>query len=207
MCKFMELEFSCSTTDNPHRLETQGLLPCDNFQSCVFELVNFKRPKSDIAQKTQVLVQHYMLVKIDGDCQKCAERKTKLIQNRERISQALMKESENMDKIPGGSMKGGSGKVGNLRQIHQDRADHQPDTICASGPCKRLAMVSTDGRRGMFCKTHTCSAREWNCLLDTSTTQDGVEFSVYCTAHTCDTLGCNRRIADLSTVHCTKHRR
>lgn len=152
-------------------------------------------------------MQQYMPVKIKGDYQKCAERKTKLVQNRKRIFQAFMKESESMDNIPEGPMMKVSGEVRTLRRIHRDRADHQPDTVCASGPCQRLAMVSSDGRQGIFCKTHTCSATEWNCLLDTSTTQDGVEFSVYCTAHTCDTLGCNRRIADLSTFYCTKHRR
>ncbi|RGP62815.1 hypothetical protein FSPOR_9006 [Fusarium sporotrichioides] len=208
MCQFMELEFSCSTADNQHRLKSQGLLPCDDFQSCVFELVTLKRPDSETGQNTRVLVQHHTIVKIDGDCQKCAERKTKLIQNEERIFQALKREPEGMEKIPKSHTEESEeepGKIRTLKQIHQDRADNQPDTICASGPCQGLAMVSSDGRQGMFCKKHTCTATEWDCLLDVSTTRNSAQYSIYCPAHTCNTLGCGLRIADLSTLYCTSH--
>ncbi|KAG8669515.1 hypothetical protein FPOAC2_08846 [Fusarium poae] len=208
MCKFMELEFSCSTADNPHRLETPGFLPCDDFQSCVVELVTLKKPDPEKGSNSRVLVRHYEIVKIDGDCQKCAERKTKLIQNEERIFLELKKESEDRNMLPEGLAKDSQEKfveVENPNQTHQNKTDNQLETICASGPCQSLAIVSSDGQQGMFCKRHTCSATEWDCLLDISTTRINAQPSIYCPAHTCNRLRCGLRIADLSTLYCTRH--
>jgi hypothetical protein len=66
-------------------------------------------------------------------------------------------------------------------------------------------MVSLNGFQGMFCKKHTCSATEWQCLLDVSTTRNSAQYSIHCPAHTCHTHGCGVRIADLSTLYCTRH--
>ncbi|KAL6913827.1 hypothetical protein ACHAP8_001768 [Fusarium lateritium] len=208
MCKFMELEFSCSTADNPHRLETPGLLPCDDFQSCGVELVALKKPDPETGLSSQVLVRHYDVIKIDGDCQKCAERKTTLIQNEERIFLARKKESKDRDRLPEVPKKGSKEKFGDvetLNQIRQNKIDNQHDAICASGPCQGVAMVSPNGQQGMFCKRHTCSATEWDCLLDISTTRMNPQCSIYCPAHTCNRLRCGLRIADLSTLYCTRH--
>ncbi|RGP78038.1 hypothetical protein FLONG3_3873 [Fusarium longipes] len=208
MCHFMEIEFSCSTADDPHRLKTQGLLPCDDFQNCAVEVVTFKKQVSEARQTVRVVMDRYKAVKVAGDCQKCAERKTKLIQNEERIFRELKKEFGKMDKnqeVPYEGNAEAPRDAITLKQIHQDRADHQPDTICASGSCNGLVMVSVGGVQGMFCKRHTCCATEWDCLLDVSTTRNSRQYSIYCPAHTCITYGCGLKIADLSTAYCTRH--
>ncbi|KAL4722882.1 hypothetical protein ACLX1H_010122 [Fusarium chlamydosporum] len=208
MCHYMELEFSCSTAENPHRLRTGAVLRCDDFLGCVTEEVILKKPGPEIRRTTKLKKETYTIVKIGGDCEKCAEEKTKLISNEERIFHELREELEVMDKLLDSSFNGdedASGKGRTLRQMHEDRADQQPDTICASGSCKGLAMVSLDGRQGMFCKKHTCNATEWQCLSDFSTTRNNSQYSIYCPAHTCDRLGCGLRIADISTIYCHKH--
>lgn len=52
------------------------------------------------------------------------------------------------------------------RQYEAVGALHKTHTLCASGTCSNQAVVETDGRKGEFCRAHTCSARDEGCLGD-----------------------------------------
>ncbi|CAG7565682.1 unnamed protein product [Fusarium equiseti] len=91
MCRYMELEYSCSTEGTPHRLRTTGLIQCNDYIGCMIEELNLKKPGREIQHVNLETVQ-YTLFKIGGDCEECATKKTELIQNEERVFRELEEE-------------------------------------------------------------------------------------------------------------------
>ncbi|KAL6849196.1 hypothetical protein ACO1O0_008726 [Amphichorda felina] len=82
-------------------------------------------------------------------------------------------------------------------------------TMCASGRCSSQAVVCGDGRRGEFCREHTCSARDWGCLQDAYHSPLGEERPEdaprFCPAHTCCVTGCGARVLGKDEWFCQRH--
>jgi hypothetical protein len=81
-------------------------------------------------------------------------------------------------------------------------------TLCASGRCSNQAVVMSDGRKGEFCRQHTCSARDWGCLEDVYHPEDGGSGGRrprYCPAHTCCVTGCRGRVLGNGERLCRRH--
>ena len=92
-----------------------------------------------------------------------------------------------------------------LRLYGRGEVAQRPETICSSGSRTGPVVVTDGGEKGMFCKEHTCSAKEWSCLLDAVTLENSNQHPIYCSAHTCSRLGCGLRIADSMSNYCTMH--
>lgn len=92
-----------------------------------------------------------------------------------------------------------------MYKVRESRAIYKPEATCSSGSCTGPVYVTHDGRRGMFCEKHTCSAVNLGCLLDVSTPRNSYQYSIYCPLHACSRLGCGLKIADEGTVFCKRH--
>ncbi|KAJ4256720.1 hypothetical protein NW762_008816 [Fusarium torreyae] len=214
MCHFLELEFACSSDNHPHRLRTGAIFRCEDPLDCLAEEVVNQKSGSEAGTAVEELAdEKFIIMKVGGDCEKCSQQKTKELENKDKILNEIQANLVQMDQelarlsIEDTQRPGMNIPTLSLSQIHEDKAEHHPETICSSGPCKGLVTVSLDGRRGLFCKKHTCAATEWNCLSDVSTPRNSSQFSIYCPLHTCGRLGCGQKIADLSTIFCAKHQR
>ncbi|RFN51467.1 hypothetical protein FIE12Z_4203 [Fusarium flagelliforme] len=97
MCRYMELEYSCSTEENPHRLRTTGLIQCNDYIGCMIEKLNLKKPGQEI-QHVNLETEQYTVCKIGGDCEDCAMKKTELIQNEERVFRELEEELQDEER-------------------------------------------------------------------------------------------------------------
>ncbi|KAJ4211879.1 hypothetical protein NW759_012166 [Fusarium solani] len=84
------------------------------------------------------------------------------------------------------------------------QAVYDPDSICSSGPCTK-PVITIDSCRGLFCEEHTCAAREWGCLIDAVTKRNSPQRSIYCSANTCEKLGCEMKVAHRDAIYCEKH--
>ncbi|KAF4967259.1 hypothetical protein FSARC_5171 [Fusarium sarcochroum] len=212
MCHFLELEFACSSDNQPHRLRTRAIYRCEDPFDCLAEEVVTQKSESEAGTTVEDWAdEKFTIMKVGGDCEKCSQQKTKELEHKEKILSDIQANLVEMDQDLSRLSFEGIQKPRkeiptlSLSQIHEDKAEHHPETICSSGGCKGLVAVSLDGRRGFFCKKHTCAATDWGCLSDVSTTRNSSQFSIYCPLHTCGRLGCGLKIADLSTVFCTKH--
>ncbi|KAM0223382.1 hypothetical protein ACHAQD_003575 [Fusarium lateritium] len=215
MCRLVELEYACSTDDKPHRLRTEAILPCNDPLGCLAEEIVLHKPGSEASLATaESQEQEFAIMKIGGDCEKCAERKTNILVNEERIYLDIKEELEEMGgklKCPVSKrmrrsrhMQRSDGSI-SLYKVREPRAKYQPEAICSSGSCTGPVCVAHDGRRGMFCEEHTCSAVDYNCLSDVSTTRNSSQYSIYCPLHTCSRLGCGLKVTNQETVLCKRH--
>ncbi|KAM0561591.1 hypothetical protein ACHAPJ_002759 [Fusarium lateritium] len=214
MCRFLELEFACSSDNQPHRLRTSAIIRCEGPLGCLAEEVVTQKSDSEAGTAVEDPADEmFTIMKVGGDCEKCSQQKTMELENKDRILSDIQANLVEMDQelarlsIEDIQRPRMDIPTLSLSQIHEDKAEHHPETICSSGPCKGLVTVSLDGRRGYFCKKHTCAATEWNCLSDVSTPRNSSQFSIYCPLHTCGRLGCGLKIGDLSTIFCEKHQR
>lgn len=80
-----------------------------------------------------------------------------------------------------------------------------PRDVCSSGTCMRRVVVATGGRKGEFCRNHTCAARDVACLMDTYTPRFPRQLSRFCQNHTCVYHGCGARVFGLGTNLCEDH--
>lgn len=246
----MELEYSCSTERNPHRLRTAGLIQCNDYIGCMIEKLNLKKPGREI-QHLNLETEQYTVCKIGGDCEDCAMKKTELIQNEERAFRELeeelqeeersyreiVEEIQNEDEMYREIQEGIQNKERSFRERQKEAnnngqslsrwirnklveshdeilglrlygrgaAVQRPETICSSGPCTGPVVVTDDGEKGMFCEKHTCSAKEWSCLMDAATPPNSNQYSIYCSAHTYGRFGCGLRITNPMSNYCTMH--
>lgn len=85
--------------------------------------------------------------------------------------------------------------------------DGQRDStdICNSGPCDKTVIQNSDGQKGLWCKKHSCQARDWDCLNDTCRTKLGNPNPKYCLQHTCSIAGCGAKVARRNDTLCSKH--
>ncbi|KAF5021759.1 hypothetical protein F66182_6209 [Fusarium sp. NRRL 66182] len=178
MCQFLELEFSCSSDNHPHRLRTRSICPCDNPLGCLAEEIAASESKAE----SETVIEDwedglFSIMKVDGVCGDCAQKKTKELEDKEKIlgdiETNLVKMDQDLDRLSAENLAKSRRGIPTLSlpQLHDDRAEreHEPETICSSGWCKGLVAVSLDGRRGFFCQKHTCAAADWGCLLDKQT--------------------------------------
>lgn len=88
---------------------------------------------------------------------------------------------------------------------HQNRS-HSSNNICGSGPCRRQVVQDSKGQKGIFCKKHTCEARDWECLNDSyHPLYPKRKTKKYCMEHTCDYLGCNKKVVTKNGTRCKTH--
>lgn len=215
MCRLVELEYACSTDENPHRLRTDAILQCNDPFDCLAEEIILHKPGSEAnlaAAKSQE--QEFAIMKIGGDCEKCAERKTNILANEERIFLEMKGELEEMGNQIESPCRNSMRRSKRMHRseesilqykVRERRTEYEPEAICSSGSCTGPVHVAHDGRRGMFCEKHTCSAIDFGCLLDVSTTRNSSQYSIYCPLHTCIRLGCGLKVANQETVLCERH--
>lgn len=215
MCRPVELEYACSTDDKPHRLRTGAVFQCNDPIGCLAEEIVLHKPGSEAdlaAAKTQE--KEFTILKIGGDCEKCAERKTNILANEERIFQEMKGEIQEMEKklerpcrktLRRSKRMCRSEESISMYKVRESGAIYKPEATCSSGSCTGPVYVTHDGRRGMFCEKHTCSAVNLGCLLDVSTPRNSYQFSIYCPLHACSRLGCGLKITDEETAFCKRH--
>ncbi|KAH7165775.1 hypothetical protein EDB81DRAFT_754497 [Dactylonectria macrodidyma] len=82
---------------------------------------------------------------------------------------------------------------------------YSPSDVCASGICTEEVVFTHDGRKGHFCKQHTCGASDIGCVTDIYSPQFPRQMSRYCQAHTCVYYGCGARVLCLDKDLCEAH--
>lgn len=200
----------------------------------MLEKLDLKKPGRETQQVNQETEQ-YIVYEIGGDCEECAKKKTELIENEERVFRELEEELQQEDRIYREIQEGFQQKERSFRERQEainnrgqrlsrrirkilvetpdeilglrlcGKVVQRPEIICSSGSCTGPVVVTDDGEKGMFCEEHTCSAKEWSCLLDAVTLENSNQHQIYCSAHTCSGLGCGLRIADPMSTYCTMH--
>ncbi|KAG9252255.1 uncharacterized protein F5Z01DRAFT_638529 [Emericellopsis atlantica] len=91
-------------------------------------------------------------------------------------------------------------------------APQRTKRLCASGACKNQAVVTAKGKKGIWCREHTCAARDWDCVeevyrfkpLDWEVHR-GILNSFYCPRHTCLFQGCLVRVMARDAICCPRH--
>ncbi|KAI6785002.1 uncharacterized protein J7T54_008096 [Emericellopsis cladophorae] len=91
-------------------------------------------------------------------------------------------------------------------------APQRTKRLCASGACNHQALVTAKGKKGIWCREHTCAARDWDCVeeiyrfkpLDWEVHR-GMLNSLYCPQHTCLFQGCLVRVLARDAICCPRH--
>ncbi|KAH7152027.1 hypothetical protein B0J13DRAFT_522345 [Dactylonectria estremocensis] len=82
---------------------------------------------------------------------------------------------------------------------------YSPRDFCGSGTCMEQVVFSHDGRRGHFCKQHTCAASDIGCVTDIYSPTFPRQWSHYCQTHTCVYYGCSSRVFRSAMDLCEAH--
>lgn len=218
MCQFLELEFSCDDGGNRHRKRTEAIWKCGTPAGCVIDGMNWSIVGSEVDLE-HIEASNFQVLHIGGNCDSCVrrigkERVEKMIP-REDMETKPTKLQQHVEAICSNASPCGEGEtctvtesltlnlVPEKRPLR--RAVCDPDTICCSGPCTRPVVISIDNHRGRFCEEHTCSARDWGCLMDAFTKSSNPQDLHYCSAHTCERFGCEKRVSHRDSLYCEKH--
>lgn len=208
MCQFLVLEFSCGESGNRHRKRTEEVWRCDTPADCVINEINMPIAET-VFDLRDLDASNFKILYVGGHCDNCVQRmgkeqveKTML---REDIETKLTKVKEHFEAL---CIKPPPKKLFRKELAPEkpplQQAVYDPNNICCSGPCTK-PVISIDSRRGLFCEEHTCAAREWGCLMDAVTKRNSPQRSIYCSAHTCEKLGCEMKVAHRDAIYCEKH--
>lgn len=209
MCRLLKLQYDCSTDGEPHYLENaQGAsIPCHDRHACLIEDTLVLKPGSDTSPPSSPIERDCTTVKIGGDCEKCANKKAKKLEEEDKVfveATSIFGRTER--DLDGMLRRCGEIAVSNRRRrLNYVRSEYRPNDTCSSGSCPKEVHVSHAGVKGMFCRKHTCSAHKFDCLTDVSTTRNGPQHSIYCPRHTCSRSGCGLQVMDEFTPLCKRH--
>lgn len=209
MCRLLKLQYACSSNGEPHYMENaQGaFIPCNDRHGCLIEDVLALKPGSDTSPPGSPIEREYTIVKIGGDCETCANEKARKVEENDKVF-------VDMNSVVGRTERDFHGMIRRCGEIAVDnrrrmlnnvRSQCRPNDTCSSGSCQNQVHVSHAGIKGMFCRKHTCSAKEFDCLTDVSTTRNSPQHSIYCPRHTCSKSGCGLQILAHDTPLCKRH--
>lgn len=209
MCRLLKLQYACSSNGKPHYMENvQGAyIPCNDRHGCFIEEALALKPGSDTTPPGSPIEREYTIVKIGGDCETCANRKARKIEEEDKFFVEMNSVVDRTEReLNAMVMRCGEISASNRRRkVNHVRREYRPNDTCSSGSCQNQVHVSHDGRKGMFCRKHTCATQEFDCLSDVSTTRNGPQYSIYCPLHTCSRIGCGLQIMDQDTIVCKRH--
>ncbi|EMT68144.1 hypothetical protein FOC4_g10012552 [Fusarium odoratissimum] len=91
MCRLLKLQYACSSNGKPHYMENvQGAyIPCNDRHGCFIEEALALKPGSDTTPPGSPIEREYTIVKIGGDCETCANKKTRKIEEEDKIGCGL----------------------------------------------------------------------------------------------------------------------
>ena len=231
MCGFLRIVFSCQ-----HHLNTHALQLCHSPLRCL-ETENL-RYGSNVLEKLDLslLPDHLFALRSISDqaCASCSiesapmavETRTREQENATTTMAESQTKADRLVQIQLQQLAIDQRVEAMLRQAFEVRAHYQRKyphsrvpprahprrhVLCASGDCSNQAVVHVDGRRGEFCRKHTCAARDWGCLDDVypltlnGTDRRGDDGPRYCRQHTCRYSGCWAKIPRKLDGDCGRH--
>lgn len=209
MYRLLKLQYACSSNGEPHYMENaQGaFIPFNDRHGCLIEDVLSLKPGSDTSPPGSPIEREYTIVKIGGDCERCANQKARKIEEDDKVF-------VDMNSVVGRTERDFHGMIrrcgeiavdNRRRMLNKVRSQYRPNDTCSSGSCQNQVYVPHAGLKGMFCRKHTCSAQGFDCLTDVCTTRNSAQYSIYCPRHTCSKSGCGLQILAHYTPLCKRH--